>query len=70
MFINDTGDTTAATADFHPTASGNNTLTLAFSAGAAKKGDWVEFEDIAADSWAVHGVLQGELDPVNPFSTV
>lgn len=70
VFINDTGDTTAATADFYPAASGNNTLTLAFAAGAAKKGDYVEFEDIAADCWAVQGVLQGEVDPTNPFSTV
>ena len=71
VLINDIGDTTAATADFFPTASGNNTVTLTFTnVGAGKKGDWLEFTDTATDVWTVFGVLQGETDPVNPFSTV
>lgn len=71
VFINDTGDTSAATADFFPAVNGtSNTLTLAQSAGAGKIGDWVEFVDVAADKWAVRGVIQGELDPTTPFSAV
>lgn len=71
VFINDTGDTTVATADFFPAVNGtSNKITLAQSAGAGKVGDWIELTDIAADAWAVRGVLQGELDPTNPFSAV
>lgn len=67
--INDTGDTTAATADFFPCVNGTTaTVTLAQSAGAGKRGDWIEFTDIASGQWAVRGMLQGELDPTTPFS--
>ncbi len=68
VFINDTGDTTAATADFYPTASTSDTITLTASVGAGKVGDWLEVEDFATGFWSIHGVLQGELDPTAPFS--
>ncbi len=68
VVINDIGDTTAATADFFPTASTSDTATLTASIGAGKAGDWLEFEDYAAGFYAVRGVLQGETDPTNPFS--
>lgn len=70
VLINNTGDTAAATADFYPTAGTTNTVTLAFADGAAKAGDFVEFQDIVTGTWAVRGVLQGEIDPVTPFSAV
>jgi len=70
-FINDTGDSSALTADFHPaTAGSSNTLTLAQSVGAGKSGDYVEFEDVKTGTWQVTGVLTDENDPTNPFSAV
>jgi hypothetical protein len=68
IIINDIGDSTAATADFHPTASTSDTITLTAAIGAGKKGDWIELEDFATGFWAVKGALQGETDPANPFS--
>lgn len=68
IFINDTGDTTAATVDFYPTAATSDTITLAQSVGAGKQGDWIEVEDVKSGFWAVTGVLQAELDPSTPFS--
>ena len=68
IVINDIGDTTAATADFFPTASTSDTITLTAAIGAGKKGDWIELEDFAAGFYAVRGMLQGETDPTNPFS--
>lgn len=69
VFINDTGDTSAATADYFPAVGGSSVhLTLAQSAGAGKIGDWIEVTDIAALAWSVKGVLNGELDPTTPWS--
>jgi len=68
VVINDIGDSTAATADFFPTASTSDTITLTASIGAGKAGDFIELEDYAAGFYAVRGVLQGETDPTNPFS--
>jgi hypothetical protein len=68
IFINDIGDTSAATADYFPTASTSDTLTLTASVGGGKKGDWIEIEDIASGFFAIHGVLQGVTDPSTPFS--
>lgn len=69
VFINDTGDSPAATADFVPAVAGTSTIvTLTQSAGAGAKGDWLEFEDIKTALWQVSGVLSGEADPANPFS--
>lgn len=70
VIVNNTGDSTPTEADFFPTAVDSNTFTFAFSAGAGVKGDWVEFEDIAADSWAVSGAIQAGVDPTSPFSAV
>ena len=66
--INDIGDTSAATADFFPTAASSDTFTMTASLGAGKIGDWVEFEDIKSGFWAVRGSLQGLTDPATPFS--
>jgi hypothetical protein len=68
ILINDIGDTSAATADFFPTASTSDTITLPFATGAGKAGDWVELEDYAAGFWAVRGQVQGMTDPATPFS--
>lgn len=68
VFLNDIGDSSAATADFSPTASTSDTITMTASLGSGKRGDWVEFEDFAAGFWAVHGVFQGVTDPTSPFS--
>ncbi len=68
VFINDTGDTTAATSDFYPTASTSDTITLTASVGAGKAGDRIRLTDYATGFWAVEGYLAGELDPVSPFS--
>jgi hypothetical protein len=67
---NDSGDTTAATADFFPAAAGNNRLTLTTVGGGGLAGDWLEFVDYAADKWMVRGVFTGAADPSNRFSTV
>ncbi len=68
ILINDIGDSTAATADFFPTASTSDTITLTASIGAGKAGDFIVLEDYAAGFFAVHGILQGETDPTSPFS--
>lgn len=68
ILINDTGDSSAGTADFFPTAATSDTITMAASAGAGKVGDWVELEDIKSGFWSVRGTFQGELDPTTPFS--
>lgn len=68
ILINDIGDSSAATADFFPTASTSDTVTCTTAGGGGLKGDWVEFEDIASGFWAVRGVFQGATDPTTPFS--
>lgn len=71
ILINDTGASAAATADFYPTAATSNTITMTLAtSGGGSIGDWVEFEDISANTWAVRGVFQGTIDPVTPFSHV
>jgi hypothetical protein len=70
IVINDTGDTSAATADFFPTAANSNKISQTTVAGGGKVGDWLEFTDIAAGKWAVRGVFQGAVDPATPFSNV
>ena len=66
--INDSGDTTAATNDFFPTAASSDTITILATNGGGKIGDWVELEDLKTGFWAVHGQLQGMTDPATPFS--
>lgn len=67
-FINDIGDSAAATADFFPTASTSDTYTMTQSIGGGKKGDWVEIEDFASGFFWINGVQQGVTDPATPFS--
>lgn len=68
VFINDTGDSAAATADYFPTASTSDTYTMTQSIGGGKKGDLFEVEDIAAGFFLVSGFQQGVTDPTSPFS--
>src|SRR5258706_16484377 len=69
VFINDTGGSAAATADYFPAVAGSSVhLTLAQSAGAGAIGDWLEVVDVGALKWAVNGVITGELDPTTPWS--
>ena len=68
VLINDTGDTSAATADFFPAAATPNTMTLTTAGGGGFVGDWVVFTDILAGEWQVFGVFRGASDPVTPFS--
>ena len=70
VFINDVGDSAAATADFYRPASTDNKITMLTAAGGGAVGDFLEFEDIVADKWAVFGVFQTATDPATPFSTV
>lgn len=67
---NDTGDTTAATADFMAAVSGNNTYSPTTVGGGGTAGDWIEFTDIATNVWQVRGMNGLALDPTNRFSTV
>ncbi|MGE3341485.1 MAG: hypothetical protein AB7J46_06350 [Candidatus Altimarinota bacterium] len=68
ILINDIGDSSAATADFFPTASTSDTITIPSATGGGKVGDWVELEMIASGKWHVTGQLQGLTDPATPFS--
>lgn len=67
---NDTGDTTPATNDFYPAASGNNTYSPTTVGGGGAVGDWIEFIDIATDKYLVRGQGTVAVDPSNRFSTV
>lgn len=67
---NDTGDTTAATADFLAAASGNNTYSPTTVGGGGTVGDWFEVVDYATNLWQFRGVNGLALDPTNRFSTV
>lgn len=68
VFINDTGDTSAATVDFFPTAATSDTYTMTQSVGGGKVGDWFEVEDIGGSTWIVRGQQVGVTDPSTPFS--
>lgn len=49
--------------------STDDTLTLnGTTTGGALRGDWVEFEDIATDHWAVRGVISQSGTEATPFS--
>lgn len=69
-FTGDSGDTTAATADFYVAAAANNQLNMTLLGGGGSVGDWVELEDVLADKWLVHGVFRDVVDPTNRFATV
>lgn len=67
---NDTGGSAAVTWDFMPTAATDNTYSPTTLGGGGLIGDWIEFEDIIATTWAVRGTAQGVIDPTNRFSHV
>lgn len=49
--------------------STDDTLTLdGTTQGGVTRGDWVEFEDIATDAWAVRGVISQSGTEATPFS--
>lgn len=70
VIIGDSGDTSAALADLYVAAAADNQLDMTLASGGGSIGDWVEFEDIAADKWLVNGVFRNVTDPATPFSTV
>ncbi|MBR1230213.1 hypothetical protein JQ600_35550 [Bradyrhizobium sp. AUGA SZCCT0176] len=50
-------------------AATDDTFTLnGTTMGGVTRGDWVEFEDIAADRWAVRGVVSQSGNEATPFS--
>lgn len=52
-----------------PTVAGADTITMnRTTTGGAIPGDVILLEDIALNSWAVAGVLQGTATPATPFS--
>jgi len=68
VIINSTGDSPDLT-EIYPTAADSDTVTLnGTTQGGAKIGDWLEFEDIAADTYTVRGMLTGSGTVVTPFS--
>lgn len=70
VFINDAGDTSAATADAYPTASNSNKFTGAVAGGFGRVGDVIEIQDFAAGKWEIKGFSGSATDPVTPFSNV
>lgn len=66
----DSGDTTVLGTSFMGAASGNNTYSATTAGGGGLAGDWVEFTDIATNSYHVFGAVNGVSDPTNRFSTV
>lgn len=69
VLINNSGDTTAATADVYPAGSSDEVITFDASEGAGKVGDYVELEDIASGVYAVSGLFTAMHDPATPFSS-
>ena len=54
----------------YPATSTDDTMTLNGTTTGGQIGDWVEFVDIAADTWAVRGqlVVPAASNPADPFS--
>lgn len=49
--------------------STDDTITLnGTTTGGVKVGDWIELEDVAANTWAVTGILTGSGTEATPFS--
>jgi len=68
VISNSTGDNPDLAAIW-PANSGNDTMTLnGTTTGGAQIGDWVEFQDILADTWAVTGVTTSTSNEATPFS--
>jgi hypothetical protein len=60
---------TAGTVTGFATASDSDTITLNRStSGSVTVGEWIELEDIAADTWSVRGVLTNTSNGATPFS--
>jgi hypothetical protein len=52
-----------------PTAADSDTITLdGTTTGGVAIGDWIEVQDIAADKWAVRGVVTASGAEATPFS--
>lgn len=67
VVISDTD--TAGTATAWSTTASSDTVTLnRTTTGSVTKGEWLEFEDIAANVWAVRGTLSNSGTAVTPFS--
>jgi len=64
------GDSAAAGEFFMSAAAGNNTFSPTTAGGGGAAGDWIEFTDIATDTYLVQGAATGVADPSNRFSTV
>lgn len=68
IVTNSTGDTPDLAQPW-PTAADSDTITLnGTTTGGAAVGDWVEVEDIAADTWAVTGLTSSSGTEATPFS--
>lgn len=68
IIANSTGDTPDLAQPW-PTAADSDTITLnGTTTGGAAIGDWVEVQDIAADTWAVCGVVTATGTEATPFS--
>lgn len=66
--LNSDSDTSGALRGFTAAAT-DDTLTLNGSTqGGAAIGDWVQFDDIAANQWAVTGSVTATGSPATPFS--
>lgn len=62
------GDTTDAARGFKPAAA-DDTITLnGTTTGGASIGDWLILEDIAANQWALRGLVTGSGTVATPFS--
>jgi hypothetical protein len=68
VITNSTGDTPDLAQPW-PTAADSDTITLdGTTTGGAKIGDFIEVQDILADTWAVHGVTTSSGSEATPFS--
>jgi len=63
-------DSDGTTQTAYPATSTDDTMTLNGTTTGGQIGDWVEFVDIAADTWAVRGqlVVPAASNPADPFS--
>lgn len=69
VFMNtDTGAGTLFTAVAATNASGSTTITLNNGTTGGKKGDWIELEDVATNTWMCRGMLNGSGTEATPFS--
>ncbi len=66
--LNVDGDSTDATRGFKPVAA-DDTITLnGTTSGGASIGDWIVLTDIAANQWALRGLVTGSGVVITPFS--